>query len=134
MTPEREAEVRDYIARHRHKVGAHRPLGFSTAVGAAADLLDALDATRAREARLREAARVVGHIAVVPYTDAANEAKRNLDAALADPTATTWLADRERDAAVRALRWAARLDWAGMTDDELSERADAIEAGEEPTP
>ena len=41
------------------------------------------DALAVSLAALREAARVAGHIAVIPYTDAGNEAARNLDAALA---------------------------------------------------
>jgi hypothetical protein len=63
--------------------------------------------------------------------------------ALTDPTATTWLADRERAAAVRTLRWAATRvmneGWLPSDSYEAAERwasglADAIEAGTEEVP
>jgi hypothetical protein len=62
--------------------------------------------------------------------------------ALSDPTATTWLADRERAVAVRALRWAANralfltaeADTRRRTESWLARRADAIEAGTEEVP
>lgn len=83
-------------------------------------ILDERDAALAREARLREAAArwdactcdvTAGVYAAGPVGDsveAAREALAACDAiadALADPTATTWLADRERAAEERGAGW-----------------------------
>ncbi len=65
MTPEREADIRVYIERHRHKVGARKPLGFSTALGAAADLLAALDEARREHAEATAADLAAAHDARV---------------------------------------------------------------------
>ncbi len=89
------------------------------------------DAALAREARLRAAAERA--ITMIGWDG--GEARRDLEAAIeADTTATTWLADRERAAAVRVLRWAIEHSDPEAATSVLREMADAIEAGKEPTP
>lgn len=91
MTPEREAYLRSIAgeAGHLH------------------DLLTALDEVRAREARLREAADAHLRTVMPNGSKVQRDARAALDAALADPDATTWLAGRERAASAMALRGAA---------------------------
>lgn len=128
MTPEREAEIRV-----RHNSAAHLP---DSPPCAACDLLAALDAARAREGRLREAARAFA--LVVHGGKPQSKVSLNLDAALASPDATSWLAGRERAAAVRALRWVQRWVYYNCDDEDtlrwIKARADAIEAGTEEPP
>ena len=68
------------------------------------------DALAVSLATLREAARVAGHIAVIPYTDAGNEAVRNLDDAL---TATASPAEHGarviEEAEARGAAWVAAV-------------------------
>ena len=126
MTPDREDE---------HRTRAAKGLGGAEAV---IELLTALDEVRAREGRLREAVTAF----FMPDPDdglgpmeSATESLATIDAALADPSATTWLAGRERAARVAGLREAA--EYAGYDPqgrDAIRALADAIEAGREETP
>lgn len=113
MTPEREREIVDTLEAAQVKErGIPQAVEMGRVIGCAAALLAALDAVRAREARLREAAAGVFDLHSNDHQECQDgdpcrmKIERLRDVLHAD-SADSWLADRERAAAVRALRWAA---------------------------
>ena len=155
MTPDREDE---------HRARAAKGLGGAEAV---IELLTALDEVRAREARLAVFVARLRRMSFALTDDADKHAYpwpptfvkqwqdrllgimhicRNDSGDLADPSATTWLAGRERAAWQAALRWMAaearqhvrsprlRDVLRSLADSGADAMADAIEAGKEPTP
>lgn len=120
MTPEREAEIRAEVQAERVEHDRRWPF---TARSAVTDLLAALDSTRADLARLMEAVLAERAVAAVAswdeYVAATTATYATVTAALADASATKWLAEKLVEARAQGRAQEARFQ-AEATRDEIA--------------